>query len=145
MPAVGKHTPIFVPQGALGDNSALLVSPNHRMLISDPIAEMHFGERELLVSAKHLVGMNGISRSGGGQVTYIHLLFDSHQIVIGNGAFSESFFPGPMAIRSLAADPQNEVFDLFPELNTDLANGYGMTARLCLNRAEASVLRNIAA
>jgi hypothetical protein len=60
VPAISKHTPIFVLQDALGDNSALLVSPNHRMFISDPITEMHFGERELLASTKHLVDMNGI-------------------------------------------------------------------------------------
>jgi hypothetical protein len=143
--ALGKHTPILVPRGALGSNSNLLVSPNHRMLICEAIAEMYFGERELLVAAKHLVGMNGISKLAGGMVTYIHVLFDSHQIVVGNGAFSESFFPGPMAIGSLDAATQSEVLDLFPELNTDQLGGYGQTARLCLTKAETCVLRQIAA
>ena len=143
--AAGKHAPILIPQDALGSNLNLLVSPNHRMLICEPLAETYFGERELLVAAKHLVGVSGISRLVQDSVTYIHLLFDSHQIVVGNGAFSESFFPGPTAIGSLAATTQHEVFDLFPELNTNPSNGYGSTARLCLNKTEASLLQHIAA
>lgn len=143
--AAGKYMPILVPQGTFGTNKSLLVSPNHRMLVCEALAETYFGEREILVAAKHLVGRYGIREMAGGHVTYVHLLFDSHQIVLGNGAFSESFFPGPMAIGSLAAATRREVLDLFPQLDSNQSDSYGPAARLCLSKVEASVLRQVAA
>jgi len=51
-------------------------------------------------------------------VTYIHLMFDAHQIVIANGAPSESFYPGPMALAALSDPVRDELRTLFPDLFT---------------------------
>lgn len=92
-PALGKSTPFHIAKDVLGNINELLVSPNHRMLVVEAAANLYFGERELLICAKHLLGMDSINRKNSGYVTYVHILFDEHQIVISNGAFNEIFPP----------------------------------------------------
>ncbi len=46
---------------------------------------------------------------------YIHLLFARHEIIIANGARSESYYPGHAVSRS-ERQVQAEVLALFPEL-----------------------------
>jgi len=112
--------PIRIKQGALGPAipaQDLLVSPQHRILVRSKIAYRMFGEDEVLVAAKHLVGTAGIEvATDVMQVEYFHILFDQHEIVTSNGALSESLFTGPQALKALSADARNEIFALFPEL-----------------------------
>jgi len=112
--------PISIAAGALGPNMPsqdLLVSPQHRMLIKSRIAERMFGKEEVLVAAKHLIGIAGIEvASDVTEVEYFHFLFDKHEIVIANGAFSESLFTGPQALKSISPQARAEVISLFPEL-----------------------------
>ena len=54
---------------------------------------MGVGEDEVLVAAKHLVGMDGVEQVAAGAVSYIHILFERHEIVCADGAWSESFQP----------------------------------------------------
>lgn len=145
VPATGSSTPIQISRNVLGNSRDLLVSPNHRMLIVDPVGELFFGERELLVPAKHLLKMDGISHRIGGTVTYVHILFDQHQIVVANSGFSESFFPGPAALNSLENGSRQEVLDLFPELKSNQGKAFQQTARVCLNRKESAILYDRAA
>lgn len=145
VPALGSATPIHVAKNVLGNSHDLLVSPNHRMLIVDPVAELYFCESEILVPAKHLVSMDGVTQQVGGLVTYVHILFDHHEIVVANGAYSESFFPGPVALNSLENETREEVLDLFPELRSETPSAFQNTARVCLNRKEAAVLQYLAA
>jgi hypothetical protein len=144
-PALGESAPIHIANEVFGNTTELLVSPNHRMLVVDALADLYFGERELLISAKHLLGMDGISRKIGGYVTYVHILFDVHQIVVSNGAFSESFFPGQMALNTLEDTTRQEVLDLFPELAFETNGSFQQTARMCLNKDEADFLQRLAA
>jgi hypothetical protein len=115
------------------------------MLVVKPAANVYFGESELLVSAKHLLGTAGISRRIGGIVTYVHILFEEHQIVVANGSFSESFFPEPTALSSLEDATRQEVIGLFRELSLRIRSKLHHTARMCLNRREARVLQHLAA
>ncbi len=141
--AVGKNAPIHFATGVLGNTQGLLVPPNHRMLIVVASADLYFGDNEVLVPAKHLIGRKGVERCTGGKVTYFHILFDQHQIVIANAAPSESFFPGEEGMESLSSGSRDEVLSLFPELRTAANPGFQDTARICLNRYETSVLRQV--
>jgi hypothetical protein len=60
----------------------------------------------------------GIYEQSGGEVTYIHLLFNRHEIVFANDAPSESFFAGEPALNALEDPVRDEVLSLFPELKT---------------------------
>lgn len=110
-----ETAPVAIAAGVLGNDRELLVSPEHRMLLSGWLAELHFGEAEILVAAKHLVGMPGVRRQPVDRVDYIHLLFDRHEIVFAEGAPSESFHPGSHLLdrdKALLA----EIAAIFPEI-----------------------------
>ena len=114
----------------------LLVSPQHRMLVDDHRNELYLGEREVLVSAKHMVNGTTITRQIGGEVTFMHLLFDQHEIIYANGTASESFHPGDIGLDAISENARTEMFDIFPHLRAD-PMAYGNTARKCLQKHEA--------
>ncbi len=113
--AKGKLAPIRFEAGVLGLERPLLVSPQHRMLIDDWRAPYFYGHSEVLIAAHCLVNGTTVTRVEGEEVEYIHLLFKQHEIVIANGAKSESYYPGHAVSRSERAT-QAEVLELFPEL-----------------------------
>lgn len=112
--------PICISAGSLGDglpSADLLVSPQHRVLIRSRIAERVSGAHEVLVAAKQLLQMDGIDVVNDvDEVVYVHFMFDKHQIVIANGAETESMFTGPQALRSVGKAARSEILALFPEL-----------------------------
>ncbi|MEM1236311.1 MAG: Hint domain-containing protein [Pseudomonadota bacterium] len=111
--------PIEIEAGALGNGRperTMRVSPHHRMLIDGPGAQMYFGTEEVLVAAAHLTCLPGVRRVQPETVTYIHILFDRHEIILADGAWSESFQPRDMSLAGLDDDTRAEVFALFPEL-----------------------------
>ncbi len=55
VPGTAAFAPIRIKKGALGNTRDLLVSPQHRMLISGWRAEMLFGQEQVLAPAKALV------------------------------------------------------------------------------------------
>lgn len=134
----GNHAPIRIEAGALGNLHALRVSPQHRMLIAGGSAELQFGEPEVLVAARHLVGQPGISAAPCGQVSYVHILFDRHELVLAEGTWAESFFPGDMLEQ---ADPQarQEITALFPDLALPGSSQF-QAARRVLKSGEAAAL-----
>lgn len=138
--AAGALAPILFHRNALGRHAPLAVSPQHRMLVRDPMAELMFSDPEVLVAARHLVNGSTIVQVEGGPVTYVHLLFDEHQIVYGNGIPSESFLPGP-AIRSMFERAVlDEICLLFPEFEPETGAGYGPAARRILKAHETAAL-----
>lgn len=112
--------PIRIRAGALGDNvpsSDLVVSPQHRVLVRSKVAMRMFGAMEVMVAAKQLLNLEGIDIAEDMvEVEYVHLLFDRHEVVIANGAESESLYAGPEAIRAVGRAAQEEIFAIFPEL-----------------------------
>ncbi|WP_170570734.1 Hint domain-containing protein [Ruegeria atlantica] len=115
--AQGKLAPIRFEAGVLGLNHPLTVSPQHRMLIADWRAPYLFGHSEVLIAAHCLVNGGTVTRVESAEVEYIHLLFAQHEIVIANGAKSESYYPGH-AISQAEQGTQDEVLRLFPELRS---------------------------
>lgn len=138
--AQGMLAPIRIRGGVFGAHETLMVSPQHRVLVRDAMAEMLFGEDEVLVAAKDLVNDMTIRQVPGGDVTYVHLLFDRHQVVWSNGLATESFLPGPQTTAVFEQDTVNEICTLFPELNALTGEGYSPAARRTLKHFEARVL-----
>ena len=57
---------------------------------------------QILVPVKALVELPGIEVVEDlHPITYHHLCCDSHEIMFGNGAAAETFYPGPQALKSL--------------------------------------------
>lgn len=135
--------PIYLRAGALGKGVPerdMMVSPNHRMLLTSDLAEVMFEEREVLVAAKHLTDLEGIDRIGASDVTYIHLMFDQHEVILADGAWTESFQPGDYSLRGIGDAQRSEILALFPELNTLAGiDDYG-SARMVLKKHEVRLL-----
>jgi hypothetical protein len=114
--------PVRIGAGALGDHLPerdVLVSPQHRVLVRSPIADRMVDSAEVLVPAKDLTTLPAIDRADDvKRVTYVHLLFETHQIVFAEGAEMESLFVGPMTLANLDTEARQEVLALFPEILT---------------------------
>lgn len=140
---VNKHlSPIRIKTGALGENTPsqdLLVSPAHRMLVSGWRSELLFGEAEALVAAKDLVNDDSITVAADlEEFEYFHILFDNHEIVVSNGAPSESFQLNAEVLGAMEQAVRDEVLELFPELEN--APHSGKPARPVISGAEATLL-----
>lgn len=112
--------PIRIRSGALASGvpkTDLIVSPQHRILVRSRIAMRMFDAQEVLVAAKQLLSVPGIEWATDYEnVTYHHIMFADHQIVLANGAETESLFAGPEALKGIGAAARTEIFDLFPDL-----------------------------
>ena len=139
--ATGDFAPIHIRANTFGAHRDLLVSPLHRVLIRDNLAELLFGEAEVLVAARDLVNDRSVSRRAGGEVTYVHLLFDRHQVVFSEGLETESFLPGPQTTKSFEREVVEEIYAIFPEIDPETGQGYSPSARRTLKRYEADLLR----
>lgn len=112
--------PVCIKAGALGSGlptKDLLVSPQHRLLVQSHIAERMFGEAEVLASAKKMTKLPGIFVvEDCSEVEYFHLILDRHEIVFADGAPTESFFFGPVALDVMSSETREELVTLFPKL-----------------------------
>lgn len=135
--AYGAFAPILFEAGAIGNDEAFMVSPEHRMLITDWRAQLTMGCDEVLVAAKHLVNGTDVRSVEGGVIEYIHLLFDSHQIVFGDGCASESCLPDT-GLAHQGCEQQAELLTLFPELAD--VKSRTLSARTVARRIEAVCL-----
>ncbi len=115
--------PIVIEAHALGDGlpaRRLRVSPQHRILLSGPVVARMFGCDEILAPAKALLERTGVYREAAGQhVDYFHLLFDRHEVILAEALPSESFFPGPQAMKSLNLPGRVALLDLLPQAGSN--------------------------
>ncbi|RLJ41690.1 Ca2+-binding RTX toxin-like protein [Litoreibacter meonggei] len=136
--------PVLIQKGSLGNGLPerdMLVSPNHRMLVNNDRVALYFEENEVLVSAKHLVNPSeGVQTIASMGITYIHFMFDNHEVVLSNGAWTESFQPGDYSLKGIGNAQRNEIFELFPELQGEAGREAYASARLTLKKHEAKLL-----
>ena len=140
--AEDNFAPIRIRANTFGSHDDLMVSPEHRVLIRDNLAELLFGEQEVLVSAKDLVNDYSVTRCSGGDVTYVHLMFDRHQVVYSAGLATESFLLGPQTTKVFERKIVDEICTLFPEIDPETGLGYSPAARRVLKKFEAKLLRD---
>lgn len=126
--------PIRISAGALGNGLPkrdLLVSPQHRVLVRSKIAQKMFGAPEVLVAAKQLLQIEGIDIAQDQPlVEYFHFLFDQHEVVISEGAETESLYTGKEALKAVGYSALEEIFALFPELRDRSENEMPEGARI---------------
>ncbi|MEM6588273.1 MAG: Hint domain-containing protein [Pseudomonadota bacterium] len=112
--------PVRVRAHAFGHNQPdrdMLLSPQHRVLLRGWRTELLFGTQEGLAAVVHLLDDRAVTRAMDvEEVTYIHFMFDRHEVVSADGLWAESFLPGPRTMRALEAGPREELLKLFPDL-----------------------------
>jgi Ca2+-binding RTX toxin-like protein len=135
--------PVLIKAGSLGNDLPerdMLVSPNHRLLVASDMTQLYFEESEVLAAAKHMVGSQGIHRVDVTQTTYIHFMFERHEVVLSDGAWTESFQPGDYSLKGIGNSQRNEIFELFPELREKQGLQDYQAARKSLKKHEAKLL-----
>lgn len=136
--------PVRIAKGALGNDLPerdMMVSPNHRMLVANDKTALHFEDSEVLVAAKHLTGLAGVDVVQDANTTYLHLMFDRHEVILSDGTWSESFQPDVRALAGIGNAQRLELLEVFP----DLATPEGITgfpaARRSISRGEVVLIR----
>jgi hypothetical protein len=123
--------PVEFATGAVGNHQPLIVSPQQRMLIDDWRAAVYFGEDRVFVSAQALVDDHAarlVLPAGG--INYVVLLCDRHEVLLAEGALSESFHPGTSGLAGLTQGQQAGLAAMVPE------------AELIRRRAAFPIVRN---
>ncbi|MBS8225812.1 Hint domain-containing protein [Vannielia litorea] len=137
--------PLRIRAGVLGPgipDGDLLVSPNHRMVIRGAAAQALYNTPEVLVRARDLMGLRGISTDHAlPEATYIHILMDRHQVLFANGVETESFHPAEADFGTLDAADRARLLEGLPWL-AKRPDDYGAPARRMLSGAEAAILRH---
>lgn len=136
-----RLAPVRIARGALGQGPLgqampaqdLILSPQHRVCLSSRMARRRFGTGEVLVAAKTLLGMDGVTREHPKEVSYYHIAVEDHALIGAHGVWAESFYPGPMALAALSPAARAEFTTLFPEF----AKSPPQPARPILNGGQA--------
>ncbi len=115
-----KLRPVRILAGALGNELPrrdLLVSRQHRMVVSSAIAKRVCGFGEILIPAIKLTDLPGIFIDQDVKdVEYFHVLFDKHEVIFAEHAPTESLYTGTEALKALGTDAREEILTLFPSL-----------------------------
>ena len=111
-----RHKPILFEKDAIAlghPDQPLRVSHQHRMLMVDRHG------REVLVPARDLVGKVGVRvMRGCRQICYVHLVLKEHELVLANGCWSESFFPGRYVIAQAGPRIRQGLARFFPQIRS---------------------------
>ncbi|MGD9294731.1 MAG: Hint domain-containing protein [Roseobacter sp.] len=135
--------PVRIAKGALGADLPqrdMWLSPNHRVLVANDRTALYFEEREVLVAAKHLTALEGVDIVHPRWATYIHIMFDQHEVILSNGSWTESFQPGDYSLKGIGNAQRLELHALFPELKSAAGLASYQAARRSLKRYEAKLL-----
>lgn len=118
--ATSSMRPVRIRAGALGSGLPfrdLHVSQQHRVLTCSRIAKRMFGQSQVLIAAKKLVGLPGIALAyDQPMITYWHILCNRHEIVLADGAPAETLFAGKEASSALGYNTVTDIKAQCPDL-----------------------------
>lgn len=125
--------PVRFPAGSIGNSSALYLSQQHRVLLTDPRLEPLFGFSRMLVPARAFAGYRGVTIEPVKAVHCVHILLDRHDILEANGALCESLLLQDVAEAALADPGAAQILLLTPEIKA----AHHKTILPVLNKQEA--------
>jgi hypothetical protein len=135
--------PVVIRQGALGNGLPerdMMVSPDHRILVTGDNTAVRFNEAEVLVSARHLLSGRKVFEVNSMGTIYIHFMFARHQVVLSDGAWTESFQPSDFVLKGMGNAQRNEIFEIFPNLRSEDGRLGYLPARKVVQRQDAGTL-----
>ncbi len=95
VPARGSFRPVRLRAPYFGLQQDIIVAPDQKLVISQPMVEYMFGCEAVLVPARHLVnGTSAIWQDTYLTKTYHQLVLPDHETIVGAGCALESLFLG---------------------------------------------------
>ena len=84
--AAAAHWPLLVPEGALGNEAPLMVSPATSLVIEHEEAASLFGQPRVSLRGESLIGYRGIARARvGDALPHVKLRFETPQVLMTQG------------------------------------------------------------
>lgn len=97
VPARGSFRPVRLRSPYFGLQRDIVVAPDQKLVVSQPMVEYMFGCEAVLVPARHLVnGTSAIWEDRATTITYHQLILPAHETLIAAGSPVESLFIGRM-------------------------------------------------
>jgi hypothetical protein len=142
----GDERPIWVEPNSFGPDQPYQktgFSPRHCLLQQDPQNQVIFGSDAMLTATRDCVDHSDITQQdNAAPVEYFHFMFDKHALVWANGLLSESFFPGPIARRSLDPISRARLVSIYPSLSDPEAPAPFQSVRPRMRGYESRVYQN---
>ncbi len=136
--------PVLIRVGTFGAERDFWVSQQHGILTGR--------NGDTFARAKHLAECTQGVRIAYGKkhVTYIHIMFENHQVIFAENVPSESFYPGPMAVKAMQPNDRSAFSYALPRLGVgdvtreQVVNVYGQSARTFMGRNALLKAHNMA-
>jgi hypothetical protein len=101
----GSAAPIRFAAEAWGNEDIVMLSGNHRVLLTGWEAELNFGASEVYVPAKALLNRPGVVRVARRHIRYIHLALPVHAALMSHGMWTESLLAEPPCAVEARGEP----------------------------------------
>ena len=134
---------VRIAAGALGRGlpaEDIVVSSAQRIMLATPRAEVLFGAEEVLVAAQDLRHLDGVTSAPHDAQEHVVLLFDTHEVILAEGLWTESLLPEPDVLEALPVDQRTALRTAQPRLCHATGRAAYMPARMVLNAREARLL-----
>jgi len=142
VPAVGGNAPVRFETGVMDNMRPLRIGQGHRVRVSGWRAEVLFDADAVLATAKSFVNdIDVVIDRSVEEVTYVHLMFDQHHVVLAENVACETLRAGPEGLRVLDEMARRAVDVHHPEMPRSSDGGQMMSALPILTENEERVLR----
>lgn len=134
---------IHIEPGALAENMPekdVWVTPAQSFLMTPNSHWKGLGVSELLVRAADLTTLEGVNRDQVNKIGLVQILFDSHEVIMVNGAWTSSLRPDPDRVNALPKNHRDELIERFPELVDEVPSKPFQSARVELKPQTALYL-----
>jgi len=114
--------PVLVTTGSLGKDLPerdMLLSPNLRLLVANDRLPFGAPEREQLVAVKQLTDGHTIRSCATLGVSYVHLGFIRHEVVLANGVWAEAFQSEDPSLGAVGNAQRTELLEIFADLRPE--------------------------
>lgn len=123
-----------------GSPSTTLLSPDNLVMVRHPRTELLFGTNEVLCPARFLADAGLFVQDDTVTPVFVHLLFETYELIKCGEDWVESLMPNMSHIRSADLGVAKEITAVLPRLETEQGLASYVRNRPVLNAREALVL-----
>jgi hypothetical protein len=139
--ARGGNAPVRFETGVMDNIRPLRLGQGHRVRVTGWRAELLFDAEAVLATAKSFVNdMDVMIDHSGAEITYIHLMFERHEVVLAENVACETLRAGPDGKRVLDEMARSSVEMHHPEMPFGVHSGDQAVLPI-LTTGEEQVLR----